>query len=262
MIATWTSADPSRTMSEDILTDLAPLVEHHPWFQARATMAVTLLKHMLVEPPARVLDAGCGWGLTFAALEKTGYQATGLDVSRRSLELLDAPGRSLIEADLTQTPPSTAPVFDAVLALDVIEHLDDDSLAVTNLARFARPGGVVIVSVPALPELFSEFDAVQGHRRRYVPDTLSRAFERSGLVVERMLWWGAWMVPVLKRQRQAREKKANGLTPAQIYRQYLSLPPWPGPLVLRLAFLADKVRTLRWPARTGTSLFALARRST
>lgn len=260
MITTWSSGDPAQTMSEDILTDLAPLVAAHPWSQARAKMAVAVLKRMGVHSPARVLDAGCGWGITLAALEKAGYQATGLDVSRRSLELLDAPGRTLVEANLAQPPPSDAPLFDAVLALDVIEHLDDDRAAVANLARFARPGGTVMVSVPALPELFSEFDAVQGHRRRYTPDTLVQAFEQSGLVLERMLWWGSWMVPILKRQRGARRKKTEGLSPAQVYRQYLNLPPWPGVLALRAAFRADQVRTLRWPARTGTSLFALARR--
>ena len=125
-----------------------------------------------MRPPARVLDAGCGWGVTLAMLERRGYRAVGLDVSQRTLAQLDRerPGRELIEADLSRPIPAAVEPFDAVLALDVIEHLDDDRAVVERLGRLARPsGGLVVVSVPARPELFSEFDRIQGHRRRYDP---------------------------------------------------------------------------------------------
>ena len=238
MIVRWSSGDSAQAMAEDILTDLAPLIARHPWFQARAKMAVAVLKHMRLLAPARVLDAGCGWGLNLAALEKNGYHAAGLDISRRALERLDRPERQLIKADLTQPLPPGAPAYDAVLALDVIEHLDDDRAAVGRLAQLTRPGGAVVVSVPALPELFSEFDTVQGHRRRYTPDTLRPAFASS------------------------RRKPAApaGASPAQVYRRYLTLPPWPGTWALRLIFALDQVRALRFDPRFGTSLFALARR--
>ena len=74
-----------------------------------------------------------------------------MDISRRSLELLDRPGRQLVEADLAQPLEHVALTSDAVLALDVIEHLDDDRAVVARLATLVRPGGAVIVSVPATP---------------------------------------------------------------------------------------------------------------
>jgi SAM-dependent methyltransferase len=74
-----------------------------------------------------------------------------LDVSRRALELIDRPYRQLIEADLSSDLPESAPQYDCVLALDVIEHIDDDSRALHQLARLAKSPGLVIVSVPALP---------------------------------------------------------------------------------------------------------------
>jgi len=146
-----------------------------------------------------------------------------------------------------------------VLALDVIEHLDDDRAALARLAAMARPGGVVVVSVPALPGLFTEFDAVQGHRRRYLPGTLRSAFEGSGLAVERIFWWGAWLVPMLRRQR-ARPRAVAGESPAEVYRRYLKLPPWPGPLILDLAFALERRRALDGRLKLGTSLFAVARK--
>jgi SAM-dependent methyltransferase len=259
MIVTWSRGNAEGNMSEAILTDLAGLVARHPWWHARVKLALAVLRRMSVLPPARVLDVGCGWGLNLAALERAGYRAAGLDVSRRALEKLDRPGRELIEADLTQPLPQTAEPSDAVLALDVIEHLDDDRAAVGDLARLTKAGGVAIVSVPALPELFSEFDLVQGHRRRYLPETLRDAFAGTGLAIERLLWWGSWMVPLLKRQR-GRKRAAAGESAAETYRRYLALPPWPASVFLRLAFAMEERRTLSNIPQIGTTLFALARR--
>lgn len=259
MIVRWSLGSADENMSEDILTELAAVIGRHPWWRARARMAIALLKKMSIHPPARVLDAGCGWGLNLAALERSGYRPVGLDISWRCLQRLDRPGRELIEADLAQPFPAGAELYDAVLTLDVIEHLDDDRGAVQRLAQLVKPGGALVASVPALPELFSEFDEVQGHRRRYLPGTLQGAFAGSGLRIESILWWGWWMVPLLKRQRR-RRRAATADSPSESYRRYLTLPPWPASWALRLAFLVDGVWTLRVPPKIGTSLFALARR--
>lgn len=259
MIVTWSRGKADDNMPEEILVELGDRIARHPWFQARARLASRLLASLGVHPPAEILEAGCGWGLNLAALEESGYRAAGLDVSRRSLERLERPGRRLIEADLTQPLPPARESFDAVLALDVIEHLDDDRAAVRRLAELVRPGGAVVISVPALPELYSEFDAVQGHRRRYLPETLRDAFASSGLGIERLLWWGSFLVPVLRRQR-GRTRGRAGEAAEITYGRYLNLPPWPAPLALRLALAVESRRTLRGQSTTGSSLIALARR--
>ena len=231
----------------------------HPWWRWRTRLTLTLLDRLGVRPPTRVLDAGCGWGSTFFALERAGYRVVGADISRRALEGLDRPDRALAVADLTKPLPDGIEPFDAVLALDVIEHIDDDHDAVARLGSLLRPGGTLVLSVPALPELFSKFDAIQGHRRRYVPETLRAAFGGSGLRVESIFWWGQWMVPLVRRQRR-RPKASLGGSAAAAYREYLKLPPWPAPWALALAFGMEQSRTLRGSLRTGTSLFAVARR--
>jgi 2-polyprenyl-3-methyl-5-hydroxy-6-metoxy-1,4-benzoquinol methylase len=260
VIERWSQGVAADNMDQEILIALADLVKRHPWWQARGSLTLSLLSHLGVEPPARVLDAGCGWGVTLELLERSGYSTTGMDVSRMALEKLDRPGRRLVEADLAWPMPPHATAHDAVLALDVIEHLDDDRGAIAHLASLVRPGGFIVVSVPALPELFTEFDAVQGHRRRYLPETLHAAFHESGLMVERTLWWGRWLVPALRRQR-ARSLSRPGETPAETYRRYLRLPPWPLPWIAWLAFRLEHEPALRGMLSTGTSLFAVARRS-
>ena len=260
MIHRWSEGVAADNMAEDILVELGSLINRHPWWRARARLTQELLGRLGVAPPARVLDAGCGWGTTLEALERAGYRATGADISRRALERLDRPARDLVEVDLTKPlPPEEVGGYDAVLALDVIEHLDDDRAAVSRLGELARPGGYVVVSVPARPDLFSEFDRIQGHRRRYLPETLERAFQVADLELERTFWWGAWMVPLIRWSR-GRSKAAAGKSTAAAYCHYLALPPWPVPLAMKAAYAIEQPRALAGKLRDGTSLFAVARR--
>lgn len=259
MIERWSQGNAGEYMPEAILADLGGMIRRHPWWRARAALTLELLGDLGLHPPARVLDVGCGSGVTLESLESRGFQVVGLDVSRRTLERLDRPGRHLIEADLSRPMPPRAAGYDAVLALDVIEHLDDDAGAIRRLETLARPGGVVVVSVPALPELYGEFDRIQGHRRRYLPDDLRAAFAGSGLEVERVFWWGRWLVPTLRRQR-ARDRMGPGESAADGYRRYLSLPPWPMGTMARMAFAIERREAIRGRLRVGTSLFAVARR--
>ena len=264
MIARWSTGHADANMAEAILVDLASVVARHPWWDARGRLTLDLLDRLGVRPPDRIIDVGCGWGTTLLALEKRGYTATGADISRQALAHLDRPDRSLVELDLTAPlclPPTWEP-FDAALALDVIEHIDDDRSALARLAQLVRPGGRVVVSVPALPDLFTEFDQIQGHRRRYLPETLVAAFRDTGLTLDHWFWWGSWMVPLLRLSRRRNRSRAQpGATPEQTYARYLRLPPWPAPLVFRAAFALEHHRALARSLRTGTSLFAVAHKA-
>lgn len=258
MIEVWSEGVPDANMDESILVELGAMVQRHPWWRARARLTGALLSQLGIEPPARVLDFGCGWGITLQALERAGYRVVGADISRRALEPLDTPGRTLAVADLTRPLPGGIEPCAAVLALDVIEHLDDDRDALARLGTLLAPQGVLIVSVPALPELFSEFDTIQGHRRRYTPETLRAAFAGTGLALDRVFWWGQWMVPLVQRQRR-RPRSAAGRTAADAFRPYLQLPPWPVPWALSAAYALEQNRALAGRLTTGTSLFAVAR---
>ena len=142
MIERWSEGAADESMAEEILVDLADLIHGHPWWRARAALTLDLLGRLGIHPPAQVLDAGCGWGVTLEALERRGYHVLGMDISRRALQQLDRPGRRLVEADLAQPLGQIAAASDAVLALDVIEHLDDDRAAVARLGMLVRPGAL------------------------------------------------------------------------------------------------------------------------
>jgi len=258
MIKTWSRGPADENMPEVMLVETLDRVRRHPWWAARARLALALLQSNGVPPPATVLDVGCGWGVNLSALEEACYPATGLDISPQILELIDRPSRLLIEADLNQPPPADHELYASALLLDVIEHLDDDRGTLCRIAPLIQPGGILVVSVPALPELFSEYDQIQGHRRRYVPETLRAAFDGSGFAVQKIFWWGAWMVPVLRRMRQ--KSSVNDQAAPKTYADYLRLPPWPGPVLMKCLYAWEHRRALQGKLSAGTSLFAVARR--
>jgi SAM-dependent methyltransferase len=260
MIETWSHGIADENMPEAFLVDTFEKVKTHPWWLARARIALATLQRQPVVPPATVADVGCGWGTNLDALERAGYQATGFDISRRILQMIDGPQRRLVEMDLNQAMPANHPQFDALLSLDVLEHLDDDRGALVRMSQMLRPGGKAIISVPALPELFSEFDEIQGHRRRYLPETLRKAFDGTGLKVQQIFWWGGWMIPILRRMRPPNKTAGKPVGPVKTYTDYLRLPPWPGPLLMRLAYRWEHASALNGRLKTGTSLFAVAMR--
>ncbi|MHA3771956.1 methyltransferase domain-containing protein [Verrucomicrobiota bacterium sgz303538] len=258
MIERWNKGVADDCMPEEMLVSTLEKVRRHPWWKARAALALEVLKRNEISPPASVFDVGCGWGVNLTALEKAGYRVSGLDISPQILSLIDSPQRRLIEADLMQPLPDRVEPADAILALDVIEHLDDDRYAVQQMAQLLKPGGIAVISVPAQPELYSDFDAVQGHRRRYLPESLQAAFDKTGLKIRTIFWWGAWMVPILRRTRASENKQRD--RPARTYADYLNLPPWPGPQIFAAAFALEKARAISGSLNTGTSLFAVAER--
>src|SRR5439155_683450 len=135
-----------------------------------------------VLPPGRLrlLELGCGTGNVLAALAEFGM-AVGMEThpdlaaAARAAGLDVRPGR--LPGDLVVEPGWA----DAVLLLDVLEHLDDDVAALVTARRALRPGGLLVITVPAYRWLWSGHDVALGHRRRYTARELSRVVERAGL---------------------------------------------------------------------------------
>jgi SAM-dependent methyltransferase len=106
----------------------------------------------LVPPPARLLDAGAGRGRFVAGALAAGYQATGIEPSRRGADAAAAAGAPVEQVTIAAATPDPGSL-DAVTLWHVLEHLDDPGAALARIATWMRPGGVILVGVPNLASL-------------------------------------------------------------------------------------------------------------
>jgi SAM-dependent methyltransferase len=121
-----------------------------------------------------------------------------LDISMPALSRLAARGGRAALGTITEIPFAEAS-FDLVCACDVVEHVDDDRAAFAELARVARPGAALLISVPLHPSAWTAFDRIVGHRRRYEPSRLTEALARAGFSILRSASYGmkprrSWLV--------------------------------------------------------------------
>ncbi|MEA2435654.1 MAG: hypothetical protein QOF65_210, partial [Thermoleophilaceae bacterium] len=159
------------------------LDERHWWYHGRRRVLDAVLDGVDLPRQARVLDAGCGSGRTLDELARHG-EAHGMELNPAGVTAARARGHHVLEGRVETIPYEDAS-FDLVTCLDVIEHTDDLA-ALRELRRVTRPGGHLVVTVPAHPRLWSRHDEVNGHRRRYTRETLQRAAEAAGWGVHRL----------------------------------------------------------------------------
>jgi len=112
-----------------------------------------------------------------------------VEISRAALSRLVRHGGFAAQATAEALPfPDAA--FDLVLAMDIIEHVDDDEPVFLELARVLRPGGTLVLSLPLNPDNWTSFDNVVGHLRRYRPQELLARLAHHGLTLERSAIYG------------------------------------------------------------------------
>jgi SAM-dependent methyltransferase len=112
-----------------------------------------------------------------------------LDVSAPAVAKLRARGAEVVLGKVTCLPFAGSS-FDLVCALDIIEHVNDDDGALSEVSRIAKPGGTLLISVPLHPALWTSFDEFVGHKRRYDPSQLLAKLARHHLIVERSAVFG------------------------------------------------------------------------
>lgn len=160
-------------------------------------------------PGRRVLNVGAGQGSFTRLLEGRGFDVVSSDVTEPALEVLRGRVRGeVVLADMTALPFGETS-FDAIVAGEVIEHIDDDHMALLEAARVLRPRGVMVLSVPAHPEWFGPSDEWAGHVRRYARRELEEAISSSGLELETLRPWG-FPVSALY-HRSVYDKRASAL---------------------------------------------------
>jgi SAM-dependent methyltransferase len=171
-----------------------------------------LARHLNSAIPV-ILEVGCSTGFMLRAIRDAFPKALtlGSDYVAGPLEALGAalPGVPLFQFDLRACPlPATS--LDALVALNVLEHIDRDEDALREIVRLLKPGGVAVIEVPAGPGLYDGYDRQLLHRRRYSLTELAGKAERAGLTVASRSHLGFFLYPAF----WAVKKKNRLLRPA------------------------------------------------
>jgi SAM-dependent methyltransferase len=184
------------TFSANRLSRISEIEAWHFWFVGRRALVDRLVDRH-VPPNAIVLDLGCGTGSTLIGLARKGRRAIGMDVRPEGLAALRNADDSvaLVRGDASALPFVNAGV-DAVILLDVLEHVDDRQL-LAQLLEILRPGGKLVITVPALPSLWSYRDEDAGHWRRYTRASLIDTLRAAGFEVVEVRYYQFALLPLV-----------------------------------------------------------------
>jgi SAM-dependent methyltransferase len=240
--------------------------DQHWWFATRTRSLLGILDRH-VRPGAggrRVLDVGCGAGNMFHHLARYG-QVEGVDDNPLPLAVARSRGYTVQQASGERMPVPDAR-FDLVAALDVIEHVDDDAAVLRECYRACRPGGWIVVTVPAFAWLWSHNDELNCHKRRYTRAELTLRLQAVGFSVRRATYNNFFIFPmaaalIVLRRGAAREPELA--TPSAEGEAYqVEMEPASRPLNILLTAVgrleAWALKTVNMPA--GTSLIAVGQR--
>jgi SAM-dependent methyltransferase len=162
------------------------------------------LKAHVPAGPARVLDAGCGTGglIRRLASRRPDWRWTGIDVAPLACQLARERGITDVQEASVASLPFADGEFAAVVSADVLYHLDDDEGALKEMARVLRPGGVMVINVPAHAWLWSYHDEAVDGRRRYSRKDVADKLGRAGLTVQRLTHWNTLLLPLIAARRK------------------------------------------------------------
>lgn len=252
-------------MHEDLYQSMFAAEDRHWWYSAKRQIVLELLRQYAPQGGRQisVVDIGCGCGALLVELRRSSYAAIGVDDSPSARAFCSQRGIEVAEASLPDhlaLPPQSC---DAALLLDVLEHLPRDAESVQTVTRLLRPGGILICTVPAYRWLWSDWDEIHHHQRRYSRQSFSALFQLPQLYVEVMSFCNCFLflpaagARLVDRVLKARANKTDA--PAKPFVS-IRVPPVPVNALLRTIYASERHLLGRVPLPFGLSLIAVVRK--
>jgi len=216
-------AEESKGFEPDYFARLAELEPGSFWFRSRNRLLCWALEHYFPNA-TNFLEIGCGTGFVLAGIRKALPWLTlgGGEVFSAGLRLAAdrLPGVDLFQMDARQIPFDNE--FDVIGAFDVLEHIGDDELVLSQMYRAVRQGGGILLAVPQHSFLWSKIDEYSRHVRRYSLSELKAKVERAGFKTLRTTSFVSLLLPLMLIARLKQCLTNNELDPAAEFK--LSVP--------------------------------------
>lgn len=176
----------------------------HWWYRARRDiLSDYLTRYGRMPKDARILEIGCGTGHNLPMLAAFG-EVDAIEIDPAAREIASARlGKPVGDAPLPDLPGVPRGRYDLVAVLDVVEHIADDVSALKGMASLLKPGGKILIAVPAHQWLWSAHDVVNHHHRRYSKASLTTAIAAAGLTPRKLTYFNSLLFPLAAAARIA-----------------------------------------------------------
>ncbi len=157
-------------------------------------------------PHLKLAEIGSGSGLVQRQFEDyLGAEIDGFDLNEVALRQAAGLRSQRFCYNIHARSASLHRTYDGIVLFDVIEHIDDDLGFLESAIHHLKPGGFLVINVPALQSLYSSYDKAAGHVRRYSAEELIALVKSAGLKVEQWTYWGKPMLPLLALRKRRLE---------------------------------------------------------
>ncbi|HEX8126738.1 MAG TPA: class I SAM-dependent methyltransferase [Allosphingosinicella sp.] len=238
-------------MERIVYDRMAELDSRHWWYRARREILADLIERRIDLPDdPRILEIGCGTGHNIVMLERFGrVDAIEIDPAAREIASRRL-GHAVMDAPLPALTGVEERAYDLVAILDVLEHVEQDREALESIARRLKPGGRILIAVPAHPWMWSAHDVVNHHKRRYTKKSLRAVAASAGLKIEMMSWFNSLLFPLAAAARFAGKLRKKEDSDDK-------LPPRPVNALFEAVFGLERYAIGRLPLPPGVSLVAI-----
>lgn len=238
--------------------------DSHWWFASRVR-ALNAVMEPLLPSNLSLLDLGCGAGNMMHHLSRYG-RVKGLEIDARPVSVARERGYDVDLFDVTRPMPFEDNSFDAITALDVIEHNQDDLAILADSYRVLKPGGYMIITVPALMWLWSHNDEINAHVRRYSASEITQKLAQAGFEVRRVSYNNFFVFPLaaslilLRRMSKAEPQLASHHLDENEYQVEMEPTSPPVNAILTLVGQVEAALIRRVNLPVGTSLIAVGQK--